>query len=84
MMYPKLFTKYGSKPPETTEFYDYNDELIPAVELIGKKCKLIATVKVKNIYVGVNLSIQLKVDDAIVVEMMDKKKRMLKRLCHSI
>lgn len=81
-MYPKLFTAYGKKdinaPPKiTTEFYDMNDEPIDPLSLIGVKAKIIAAITVRDIYIGVTPSIQLKVNDAIVVEKLDKRRRLL-------
>lgn len=82
-MYPKLFTKYESirnpdkSPQITTEFYDMNDVLLSASSLIGRRCKVIAAIKVRDIYVGANPSIQLKVNDVIVVEMLDRSHRLL-------
>lgn len=80
-MYPKLLTKYDptrnkSVPPEiTTEFYDLDSDELNASDLIGQKCKIIATIQVRDIYVGVNPSIQLKVTDVTVVEMLNKGHR---------
>ena len=82
-MYPKLFTKYESvrssdkQPQIATEFYDMDDNLVPVTDLIGRRFKVIAAIKVKEIYVGATPSIQLKVNDAIVVEMTDRNRRLL-------
>jgi len=80
-MYPKLFTAYGKRdggPPKiTTEFYDMEDEIVDPTTLIGVKAKVIAAITVRDIYIGAKPSIQLKVNDAIVVEKMDKRRRLL-------
>jgi Protein of unknown function (DUF2738) len=81
-MYPKLFTVYekfrGTSPPTiSTLFYDTNDEEIDPTTLLGVRCKVIAAVIVKDIYIGAKPSIQLKVNDVTVVEKMQKQKRLL-------
>lgn len=80
-MYPKLFTAYGKKdnncPKITTEFYDIDDNVIDPTTLVGVRAKVIVAITVRDIYVGVKPSIQLKVNDAIVVEKMDKRRRLL-------
>jgi len=66
-MYPKLLTKYEpvrnpKTPPEiTSKFYDINDKEILPDELMGHRCRIIAAVTVKDIFIGVIPSIQLKV-----------------------
>lgn len=81
-MYPKLFTAYGKRdggcPPKiTTEFYDMDDEIVDPTTLIGVKAKVIVAITVRDIYIGAKPSIQLKVNDAIVVEKLDKRRRLL-------
>ena len=68
IMYPKLLTKYEpvrnpETPPEiTSNFYDLKDNKILPDELMGSRCSIIAAVTVKDIYIGVIPSIQLKLN----------------------
>lgn len=80
MMYPKLFTgpKIKGIPPKiTTEFYDTNDEKIDPLTLIGVKATVRVAIIVRDINVGAKPNIQLKVNDAIVIEQMSSRKRLL-------
>jgi hypothetical protein len=81
-MYPKLFTVYekirGQTPPKiSTLFYDVNDDEIDPIELVGVRCKVMAAIVVKDIYIGAKPSIQLKVNDVTVLEKTRQQKRLL-------
>lgn len=82
-IYPKLLTKYektkSDKPPEiTTGFYDAYDEMIEPSGLIGVRCKAVGAVVVDSIYIGGGrFSIQLKLNDVIVMKQFKGPTRLL-------
>jgi len=79
-LYAKLFTKFDDKNPPiiTTQFYNINDDIIEPPTLIGQRCKIITALKFQNIYVGVTCSIQIKVNDAIVTERLQRNRMLSK------
>lgn len=83
-MYPKLYTEFckhkssGIPPKITTKFYDLNDEPIDPLTLVGKRADVQAAVVVRDIYVGTSPIIQLKVNDVIVHDIKDARRRLLR------
>lgn len=83
-LYPKLLTVFQKvRDPEiapqiATEFYDANDQKIDANTLISKRCTVIAALTIKEIYIGTGPSIQLKINDVIVVEQISNQTRRLR------
>lgn len=83
-LYPKLLTLFQKVrnpdvPPEiSSEFVDADENPIVATSLIGCRANIIAAVTVKEIYIGANPSIQLKVNDAIVLERLSAPVRRLR------
>ena len=82
-VYPKLFTAYGKQvgvdPTITTDFYKQSGDgevQIDPTTMIGKKAKVVAAIIVKDIYIGANPSLQLKVNDVNVIDII-KKSRIL-------
>ena len=86
IMYPKLCIKPDggrtvNKPPSQilTEFYDTKDNLISPTDLMNRRMKVILAIKVIGIHTNAEAtpSIQLNVNDAIVLEMADRPRRLL-------
>jgi hypothetical protein len=77
-MYPKLLMKYStnkSLPPAIdTKFYDIDDEEVVAETLIGTRCMVQAAVVVDNLYIGAKPSIQMKINDANVMQIIASKR----------
>lgn len=82
-LYPKLLNVFQRiqnpdiPPIISSEFVDVEDNKINPLDLIGCRTRLIAAVTIKEIYVGSNPSIQIKVNDAIVIEKLEQSKRKL-------
>lgn len=82
-MYPKLYTKFDAnrlptdKPEITTGFYDANDDPIDPTKFIGSRCKAIGDIIVDNIYIGAKPSIQIKLNDVIVLEQFAKVRKLM-------
>lgn len=79
-IYPKLFTKFNTHPPEiSSQFFDCNDDTNPInpSDLINVRCKMVVALIFKDIYVGAKPSMQVKVADAIVYERISNVRRRL-------
>ena len=83
-LYPKLLTAYQKvrrgTPEITTEFVDSEDNPIDPKTLVGSHRRMIVAITVKDIYIGENPSIQLKVNDAIVLEELIKQAKPTRKL----
>lgn len=88
-LYPKLLTKFdkdrkSENPPEiVTGFYDEDDNLLDVIEdgLVHCRCKAVGAIVIDNIYLGGGrISIQLKLNDAIIMEQYKINKRLLNPL----
>lgn len=83
-LYPKLLNVFQKirnpdvAPEIASEFVDVDEKLINPTTLIGCRATVIAAITIKEIYIGANPSIQLKVNDAIVVEKMSTPARRLR------
>jgi len=70
-MYPKLLTEFRKDPScplkISTEFFDEDSEDINPIDLVGKRCNVIGSVIVDNIYIGKKPSIQLRISDDVLV-----------------
>ena len=83
-LYPKLISVYQRvrnpdvAPEIATEFVDTNENPIDPISMIGCRANVIAAITVKEIYIGAGQSIQLKVNDAIVIERLEVPSRRLK------
>lgn len=84
-MYPKLLTKFdksrpaGQAPEISTGFYNVEDQPMDPIAdgLVGSRCKAFADVIVDNIYIGGGrVSIQLKLNDVIIVEQFKKARKL--------
>lgn len=75
-LYAKMFTKKNGNDLEiTTQFYRQpEDELMDPKTLIGVQAKVVAAIFIKDIYVGVKPSIQIKVNDVNVIEIIQRKR----------
>lgn len=75
-LYPKLLTVYRRPQPTpftespkiATAFYDTNDNPIEAESMFGARSTVVASIVVKEIYIGATPAIQLKADEVVVVE----------------
>jgi hypothetical protein len=71
-LYPKLLTVFEQNrnpliPPKIkSRFYDMKDNQLNAHNLIGVRCMAMCEVTIDNIYVGVQPSFQLKLNDVII------------------
>lgn len=83
-LYPKLLTVFQKvrnpdvAPEIASEFVDTDERPINPATLINCRANVIAALTVREIYIGANPSIQLKVNDAIVVERMSAPTRRLR------
>ena len=83
-LYPKLLTKYDKNksrttPPEiTTGFYDKQSVVLNPIKdkLIGCRCSAMGDIVIDNIYIGGGrFSVQVKINDAIIVDRFIKTKK---------
>ena len=70
--------KKGKTPVIETGFYDVNDDELSPSTLIGKKCKVITSIKITDIYIGVKPIIQLKVNDVNVKEIIPEEQHKIR------
>lgn len=85
-LYPKLITQFQKirdptiPPVIATEFVDIKQEPIDPLSLIDQRAQVIVALTIKEIYIGAGttMSIQLKINDAIVIEKMEMHSRRLK------
>jgi len=81
-LYPRLFTSYEKSrnpdvPPKiVTGFFDSNNEPIDPESLINGRCKVVCDIGIDNIYIGAKPSIQVKVNDVIVVDRFARQRRL--------
>lgn len=81
-LYPKLYTKFqktripGSKPEILTGFYTKANSPIDPTTLVGVKCNVIGEIIIDNIYIGSSPYMQVKLNDAIVVDQFSKQRRL--------
>jgi hypothetical protein len=73
VLHPKLFMDL-TKSSVFPGFYDPDDIPINPSDIIGKRCKCICDIIIDSVYVGPRPSIHLKLNDAIITELYDKKR----------
>lgn len=85
VLYPKLLTAYR-KPTATpfttpatiiTPFSDTSGNDVDSATMFGVRATVVASVLIKEIYIGVKPSIQIKADDVLVIQMSVKPTRKL-------
>lgn len=62
-----------------TLFSDIQGQTLDPLELMGKRCHVNAAVKIESIYVGKNISLQIKLYEAVVEPIETKMQPMLSR-----
>jgi hypothetical protein len=64
-------------PPRiVTGFFDSEDEPIDPTKLINSRCKVVCDIGIDNIYIGAKPSIQVKVNDVIVLDRFARQRRL--------
>jgi len=79
---PTLYAKliYSKKQDKfLTQFFDTNDNIIEARDLMGKHCYAKAAVKIESIFVGAKISLQVKLYEAVAEPTKMGMKRLLAR-----
>jgi len=79
---PTLYAKliYSKKQDKfLTQFFDTNDSIIDARQLMGKHCYAKGAVKIESIFVGAKISLQVKLYEAVVEPSKMGMKRLLAR-----
>jgi hypothetical protein len=81
-LYPKLLTKFvadSNDPPIiTTSFFNLDNVKYDVnTEMIGSRCKAYGAVVIDNIYVGAKPSVQVKLNDVVVVEKFNSQRCLL-------
>lgn len=79
---PTLYAKliYSKKQDKfLTQFFDNNDTIIDARQLMGKHCYAKGAVKIESIFVGAKISLQVKLYEAVVEPSKMGMKRLLSR-----
>ena len=79
---PTLYAKliYSKKQDKfLTQFFDNNDSVIDARQLMGKHCYAKGAVKIESIFVGAKISLQVKLYEAVVEPSKMGMKRLLAR-----
>ena len=79
---PTLYAKliYSKKQDKfLTQFFDNNDSIIDARQLMGKHCYAKGAVKIESIFVGAKISLQVKLYEAVVEPSKMGMKRLLAR-----
>lgn len=74
VLYVKLITNRKTNRIMTLFINEDTNEEIDPMELINKRCLLTAALKIENIYVGDNVSMQVKLYE-VLVKFIDKKKK---------
>jgi hypothetical protein len=74
VLYVKLITNRKTNRIMTLFINEDTNEEIDPAELINKRCLLTAAVKIENMYVGDNVSLQIKLYE-VLVKFIDKKKK---------
>ena len=62
-----------------TQFFDTNDEIMNAEDLMGKHCYVQGAVKIESIFIGSRISLQVKLYEAVVEPVQTGMKRLLAR-----
>jgi hypothetical protein len=82
---PVLYVKLLSSKKDDgfkilSNFYDVDDNPIPALDLLDKRCNVKAAIKIESIFVGSKISLQLKLYEA-TVQLLDvnNSRRLLPR-----
>ena len=79
---PTLYAKliYSKKQDKfLTQFFDTNDNILEARDLMGKHCYASGAVKIESIFVGAKISLQVKLYEAVVEPSKMGMKRLLAR-----
>jgi hypothetical protein len=77
-LYAKLI--YSKKQDKfLTQFFDTNDNILEARDLMGKHCYASGAVKIESIFVGAKISLQVKLYEAVVEPSKMGMKRLLAR-----
>ena len=79
---PTLYAKliYSKKHDKfLTQFFDQNDEILQARDLMGKHCYASGAVKIESIFIGAKISLQVKLYEAVVEPNQQGMKRLLER-----
>jgi hypothetical protein len=74
VVYVKLITNRKTNRIMTLFINEDTNEEIDPMELINKRCLLTAAIKIENMYVGENVSLQIKLYE-VLVKFIDKKKK---------
>ena len=78
-IYGKLYTlpqKDGKAPIINSGFYDSDDNQLDPSTLIGARCRCICDMIIDNIYIGKEPSVQIKINDCIVMSRVTKTRRL--------
>ena len=79
---PTLYAKliYSKKQDKfLTQFFDTNDNILEARDLMGKHCYASGAVKIESIFIGAKISLQVKLYEAVVEPSKMGMKRLLAR-----
>jgi hypothetical protein len=79
---PTLYAKliYSKKQDKfLTQFFDKDDNILEARQLMGKHCYASGAVKIESIFVGAKISLQVKLYEAVVEPSKMGMKRLLSR-----
>jgi hypothetical protein len=77
-LYAKLI--YSKKQDKfLTQFFDTNDNIIEARDLMGKHCYATGAVKIESIFIGAKIALQVKLYEAVVEPSKMGMKRLLAR-----
>lgn len=77
---PTLYAKliYSKKNDKfLTQFFDQNDQILEARDLMGKHCYAAGAVKIESIFIGAKISLQVKLYEAVVEPSKAGMKRLL-------
>jgi len=81
-MYPRLLTSFQKSrnpniPPKIiTGFFDSDDEPIDPMTLVNERCRVVCDIGIDNIYIGAKPSIQVKVNDVLVIDRFARQRRL--------
>jgi len=81
-LYPRLLTSYEKSrdppvPPKiVTGFFDSDDEPIDPMTLVNERCRVVCDIGIDNIYIGAKPSIQVKVNDVLVINRFARQRRL--------
>lgn len=74
VLYVKLITNRKTNRIMTLFINEDTNEEIDPLDLVNKRCLITAAIKVENLYIGDNVSLQLKLYE-VLVKFIDKKKK---------